>query len=128
MGKITRQLLKDIRKDIDEALVDTAKKYGIDINCGSGSYGELEGSMKLIFSTTNEEGESQEAVDFRNYAHFDDLNPDWLYQTFSHGNDTYKIIGYKRKARKNNILLERLSDNSIRITEAKLVAYAMNRQ
>ena len=78
---ITKQLLKDLRVDIDEALKPIAQKYGIEIQSGRGVYGGLEGHLKILFKTTNEEGDDQRAIDYKRFASLYNLKEEWLGKT-----------------------------------------------
>ena len=123
---ITKELLIDLREDLKEVLKPLAEKYGIEIHSGKGIYGRLEGSLKLELRTTDANGDSQEALNFKSNAWHFDLNPDWLYKTFqdNYGN-TFEIVGWNNKARKNCILLKRLNDNRECMCSPEMLKSAM---
>ena len=112
---ITRKLLQDIRPEMDEALKPLAEKYGITIQVGNGSYGGLTGHLKVNLATTNEEGEDQNAIDYKRYASLYNLKEEWLNQSFVQRGETYTIVGLNPKKRKNMLLVRRERDGSIRI-------------
>ena len=124
---ITRKLLQDIRPEMDEVLKPLAEKYGITIQVGNGSYGGLTGHLKVMFSTTNEEGEDQRAIDYKRYASLYNLEVEWLIQSFVQGSETYTIVGLDLKKRKNMLVLRRERDGQIRIAPTRMANYNMNK-
>ena len=104
---ITKQLLKDLRVDIDEALKPIAQKYGIEIQSGRGVYGGLEGHLKILFKTTNEEGDDQRAIDYKRFASLYNLKEEWLGKTMKYGSDSYTIMGLDTNKRKKVLVVKR---------------------
>ena len=117
---ITKQLLKDLRVDIDEALKPIAQKYGIEIQSGSGVYGGVEGHLKILFKTTNEEGDDQRAIDYKRFASLYNLKEEWLGKTMKYGSDSYTIMGLDTNKRKNVLVVKRVRDGSIRIAPSSI--------
>lgn len=118
---ITRKLLKDIREPIESALKEVSEKFGIEIAMGRGMYGDEYGSIKLELSTISESGEvvTKEASAYKEYAgkwgDLSEFDPDWLFKEFDYAGKTMKLMGFRTKARKNNIMLLRVADGDTRV-------------
>ncbi len=54
-----------------------------------------------------------------------ELKAEWLNETFVSGGQTYRLAGRKRKG-KNCMLIERLSDHSMRVTTEEQVILHFN--
>jgi hypothetical protein len=114
MAKINKQLLKDIRPAIDDALAEVAARFGVQIKAGNASY-ELDGStakMTINFSAIDEaSGEVADPLAVE-YDRWQKLFPHQYVErgTVIHfaGRD-YKIIGMARGGRsKYPIIAERV--------------------
>src|SRR5210317_201051 len=106
MTVITPPLLKSIRADVEEALAAVAKKHGVTITTGRGTYTAEWATMKLEIAAIDSDGtvQTKEAVDFVAYAFRYGLSPDDLGKEFSYGGETFEIIGLKTRATKMPIL------------------------
>ena len=119
--QIDRKLLQAIRPRIETALTDIANEFGISIKAGRGQYADEYGHLKLEFATVSDSGVvmTKEAADYKeNAGQWGDLkefDPAWLFTEFEHGGEAYKLMGYRTRATKKNIMLLRLSDNTTRI-------------
>jgi hypothetical protein len=122
--QITRQMLKDLRPEIEDALKGVSEKYGIKMQLGNGHFGGLTGDYKLILTTTGANGETPESRDFALYASRFGMDESWLGKTFKSNGHTYTIKGILPKKRKMPILLDR-SDGVERIMDEKSVRRAM---
>lgn len=110
MTKIDRQLLNDLRPDMEEMLQPLAEKHGINIEIGSGRYGGLTGHLKVELSTTNEEGDDERAVQYKQYAENHGLRKEWLGKSFKIRGESFTVIGLDLKKRKNIVILRRDRD------------------
>ena len=50
-GVISKEFLKEIRKEVNQALESVAEKHSIEIHCGNCSYGKNEAIYKLKINT-----------------------------------------------------------------------------
>ena len=105
--QITRQMLKDLRPEIEDALKGVSEKYGITLKLGNGHFGGLTGDYKLLLTTTGENGETPESRDFALYASRFGMDESWLGKTFRLGANTYTIKGILPKRTKYPILVIR---------------------
>ena len=114
---IDRKALQYLRGVIDSALDELSNEqgWGIKLQLGNGSYSGSNGHFKLNISAIDESGTvvTEEAEDFKRYAELYGLKPEWLgvsftYTSYKQGStpETYKIIGFKARARKRQILTE----------------------
>ena len=127
--EITRQVMKDLRPEIDDALTVIGDKFGIDIKVGNGVYGGLDGSFKLLLKTTGDDGETSESLNFKRYGHRYGMDTEWLGQSFKHGSGiSYTIAGLNPKRRKYAIVVVRDSDQKQLLMSSHGVQSAMKRK
>jgi len=122
--EITKKMLVDIRPEIEDALKEVSKKYGITMEVGSGHYGGLQGDFKLLLNATGDNGETKESQDFYRYASGYGLRPQWFGKTFEHKGFTYTIEKIFPRKRKMPIGVTR-SDGSKRIMGESFVRRLM---
>jgi hypothetical protein len=121
---ITRQMLKDLRPEIEDALKEVSEKYGITMKLGNGRFGGLTGDYKLLLTTIGENGETPESRDFALYASRFGMDQSWLGKTFNVNANTYTIKGILPKKTKRPILVVR-GDGAERIMDHLSVRRAM---
>jgi len=127
--EITREMLKELGPAIDSALKPLAEQHGIQIRVGNGVYGGLDGSLKLLLSTTSEEGETSESRNFKIFGHRFGMDIEWLGKSFKNGSGiSYTIQGLNSKRRKYNIVVVRDSDQKKLLMSSHGVQQAMKRQ
>jgi hypothetical protein len=108
--QITSALLRQMGKEIEEAVASIAEKHGVDISYGGGRYDVLSATLKLKISARTSDGKTKAQVDFENYAKLYDLDPSLLGQTVKMRNRHYKIVGLNPRCTKNAVSLERVPD------------------
>ena len=123
--QITRQILKDLRPEIEDALAGVSEKYGIEMKVGNGAYSGLGGHFKLLLSTTGENGETQESQTFKRLASDYGMDKEWLGKAFTFDGNTYTIKGILPKKRKMPILVVRGKDNAERVVTISGVRQGM---
>ena len=123
--EITRHLLQNIRPEITEALKPLAIKYGIEINATSGVYGGLEGSIKVVLSSTNEVGDDRRAWEYKKYAEDFGMKAEWLNQSFYMRPHNYTIIGLDMGRKKNKLVIRRDSDGRILVSQPSTAIIGM---
>lgn len=112
MAQVTRELMKSLRADLDSALSEVAKKHGILIRVGSGTYAPdgATGHYKLELAAGG--GSPDEKVhhvtaraDWKRCAELFGLAPDWCGKTFSRNGTPCTIIGLMPKRQKYPVLV-----------------------
>lgn len=107
MAEITRDLIKNIRGDIDEALKVVGEKYGVKLSTGNASFTAGNATMKLEIAAIVEGGKviSKEVEDFNLYCRRYGMTSDHLGKTFKAWNGIeYTIIGCRPRASKSPII------------------------
>lgn len=98
---ITPLLLKAMRPEIDKALAEVGKRFGVSFKAGGSKYdrsGAL-GEFKLELAVPTDDGETDPAVvraisDWNAYASaLFNLEPGWLGKTVNHAGKPHKILG-----------------------------------
>ena len=136
---IDRKALQYLRGVIDSALDELSNEqgWGIKLQLGNGSYSGSNGHFKLNISAIDESGTvvTEEAEDFKRYAELYGLKPEWLGEIFTYSSvkqggtpETYKIVGFKARARKRQILTEHIESGRRVVWPAKNVLELMERQ
>ena len=123
--EITRQMLQNIRPEITKALEPLAIKYGIGIDATSGVYGGLEGSIKVVLSSTNEVGDDRRAWEYKKYAEDFGMKAEWLNQSFYMRPHNYTIIGLDMGRKKNKLVIRRDSDGRILVSQPSTAIIGM---
>lgn len=106
LKNIDRKSLQMLRPLIEKELETLAKKHGIIIKVGNGSFDmtHLNGQLKVEISVVGEGGMvmNREATDFLNNAELLGMKKEWLNKEFTNGNgNKFKIIGLRLRARMN---------------------------
>lgn len=115
--QVTRQLLQNVRADIDKALAEVAKKHGVLLLLGNARFNEYEANFKLNLSITNESTvaaidsglstkDAKAIADWATHAWLKGLKLEWCGQTFTEGGTVLKVIGFLPNKRVNNVLVE----------------------
>ena len=141
---IDRKALQHLRGVIDSALEELSNKHGwgIELKLANGTYnGTTNGHYKLNLNLIDDSGAvmTEEAEDFKRYAELYGLKPEWLGENFTYTSykqltkqgstpETYKIIGFKARARKRQILTEHIESGKRVVWPAKNVLELMERQ
>jgi hypothetical protein len=102
---ITRQLLRDIRVDVDAALVAIAKRHGVLLSMGNASFRETDATMKMNITLADKAtvaavasgGVSAKAAkaeaDFKKLAKSYGMEPEWLHTAVSIHGRSMEIAG-----------------------------------
>ncbi len=114
MGKINRAFLRGFTDDAKAALAAVAIKHGVSVEYKGGSWAPDGGNATLKFeiAAPNAQGEtlSREAEAFKRHAKDYGFEPADLGTKFKRGDETYQIIGLKRRNPKFPILAIRMRD------------------
>ena len=111
-----RPLLKALRTEMDAALASVAKKYGISIRTGNGSYSQLAASFKVELAVIGKGQEGEDPAVIRGAAAWhrsaplysmDGLQADWLGKSFESGGVTFTIVGLDPRKRTRPVLMRK---------------------
>lgn len=114
---ITRQLLRDIRADVDAALVAIAKKHGVLLSMGNASFTAESATMKMnitaadkgtIAAVTSGGVSAKTAkaeADFKRLAKSYGMEPEWLHTSVSIHGRSMEIAGLLPNKRVNCVLI-----------------------
>ena len=105
--KFDKNSLTHVRSEVDKVLSTLGKDLGVDFKLKNIRYQDNTFSVKLEGSIA---GFDTRANDWDLYYRKFDLKKEWLHKTFQHEGKTYKIVGLRPKARKQTVLVERVSD------------------
>lgn len=104
---MTKELIREIRDDVNAALAEVARKHGLAIHAGNASFDTNAATFKLVCSTVAEDGKAMtpEASAYQQVAGMFGWVP--LFSTISIGRDEYTVVGYNSRARKQPVIVER---------------------
>lgn len=108
---ITRQIAKSFNEDLRSSLKPLEDKYGIKINFGTLRFSDVEMKTTLtaeVLNVTETNGSviEKRQSDFNMWCFLAGLKAEDYGKVFVHNGKTYKIIGIKPRAKKNNVMLE----------------------
>jgi hypothetical protein len=125
MSKITKDLLRNLRDDINTALVETSNKYNVNLRAGNVSYDPTLGTatIKLEVLTLTDDGEKRDipAELFLKHADLLGLNKDDLNKEITISGRKFTVSGYKPKSRKNCILIKDVHSGKTFVTDIQTV-------
>ncbi len=127
---IDKQTLQHLRKEIQDALENLNERYNIKIIVGNGSYRASNAKIQLLVNTIGKDGtiKTKESTDYIQETFLNSwLKPEWLYQSFTFKAETYKIIGYLKRASKRPILTERKDGQQYNFDTASVIRYMGNK-
>ncbi len=106
---ITRQLLKILREEIDQALKTVGEKHGLEFQAGSASFSGNNFTFKLAGSMIGEDGKAvtKEVETFKAFAKLYGLQPEDLGKEFTRHGRRFTICGLKMSAKKYPIMATR---------------------
>ena len=108
---LDRQNIRLINSEINNAVQEVAKKYGVEIKTGSSSYTSNSATTKVVISTVGDDGVvmTREVEDFNNNKELFGITKN-IGDTFSHRGVEFKIAGLMPRSRKFPVLGKRVSD------------------
>lgn len=124
MANIDKTLLQNLRPEIDRALADLAKKYGIQIRTGSATFTADNATFKLEVNRLAEDSEvvTKELSDLKLYLKILGLTEQHLTQVFKlPSGRQVTLAGYRRKARTQPFLIKDIADGKIYLAREDMV-------
>ena len=124
----TREKIKEVAKLVEETVSEVLKEQGIEVRSAGGTYSELEYTMKLKLSTTNDNGEDQYATDFRRFGRTYGLKEEMLNSVVELGRGKFmKITGLDMGRRKHVVHLEAVKTGKKFLTDVDTANRAYDR-
>tara|TARA_R110002020_G_scaffold437978_4_gene648333 strand:+ start:102 stop:494 length:393 start_codon:yes stop_codon:yes gene_type:complete len=124
----TREKAKELSKVVEEEVSKILKERGIEVKSAGGTFSELEYTMKLKLSTTNQNGEDQYAADFKRFGKGYGLKEEMLNSVIELGRGKFmKITGLDMGRRKNVVHLEAVKTGKKFLTDIDTATRAYDR-
>jgi hypothetical protein len=115
--------LRNLRDDLQSALLSVASKHGIKISVGSAKYQPEQATFKIELVTVGVGGVDNKAkAEFDRYCSSFGLRPEHFGGVIKFGRDSYKISGLKPRAPKRPILATSVTDGKTYILPESAVA------
>lgn len=127
---ITPKMLKEIRKEINEALENVGKRHNLHLECANAKYSKTNFTMQLKGSVVNENGEvqSEAKINFLKEAAYYGLDPQDLGREFESRGEVFVICGLNVRARTMPILAYKKYDPSAKYKfSAEIVKRALSK-
>lgn len=112
MTAITKDLLKQLRVDMNAALLAVAQKHGVSISTGNASFNAEQATFKvdiLQSGTTSQDAHMDKMASALALAKFYYPNVDAA-ATYSFRGEKFKIVGYNTRAKGFPFIIECLSN------------------
>jgi hypothetical protein len=101
--KFNDKEFKKLRNAIKEALADVEKEFDISLQPGNISYNPTSFTMKIEGKRTDVD---TDRIEFEKYCCLEGFEPTDYRREFVNGNDTFMLIGFNPKNRKNVCKIE----------------------
>jgi len=108
--EITKEKCREIRERAEELLKPLVEEMGIEANVGNATYGHSSATFKVEFRVLSEDGTptGKDAEAFKRYEYRHGISPDALGVTFKLKGEDFRITGYRPRATKNPVLVEKV--------------------
>lgn len=125
-----RATCKALQADVIEALKSVATKHGIQFAYKGGSFNPSNFTFRIEAAVVGAGGvvETREHKDFVMYAPLYQLKAEWLDKTFDHSGDTFTIIGFSTRKRKNPVLCKSKNTGKTYVFATSLIKLFMEKQ
>ena len=109
--QFTKDNLRQMNAEIEQAIKDVTKKYGVEVKLGNTRFSGSNASTKFELMTISDSGDvmTKEATDFNRYKNYKGIRAN-LGDSFQYGGKTYTIVGYKPRSHKYPILAKCSND------------------
>jgi len=107
-----RQSCRHLSDDITAAIQSVAKKYGVSLQYGGGTYNEATATLKISAVVANSNGKIQTKgeADWKRYHNMFGLKANILGTKINYAGEQYKIVGLSPRSRRFPVLVERVSN------------------
>lgn len=105
--EITREMVQNFRKDLDEAMKSVGEKYGLSVNCGNINYSNAKIDVKVMAIPIPTADFDPAKEEWKRFVQFTSLHEDDFGKAITIGGVNYTIAGCNPSARTNNIKLQR---------------------
>lgn len=124
---LNRDVIRDLRTEINAALAAVAAKHGLSMNAGNCSFTSTSATLKLEISTISATGEviSKTLAALRSNAKWLGLTDDHLNATFQIAGHTYKLVGYNQRRYAKPFEIKCLDNGKTYITTKQQVYSAL---
>jgi len=121
---ITRELLANLRYEMDDALSEVGRKHGLVFKTGNATFDADNATFKVTLSTIGEKGEviDKDAAGFLRMAHLYDMAASDLGKLVHVGSTDYIIKGLRAGRGQNWILGQRADGKSFKLPVATVAA------
>lgn len=102
--KITKPLLKEFRKEMNEALGPVFEKYGMEVEIGKIRFGEDDFVANVNVSSKGPDGESVAQTKFENHCEEYGLKKSDFGRKFTYDGKVFEIVGIRTNATRNPIV------------------------
>jgi len=113
--------LKEMRNEINSALENISKKYGVDFNLGNISFDLSSFKTKLECRISQINGKKSEQIHFEKYCWKFNLDKSYFGKTFEYQKRKYKIIDCKERKGQYPIICKNLKNNKNLLFPSELV-------
>lgn len=110
---MTTIMLKEIREDVNKALIEVGKKYNMQMHLGNISYDECGFKGKLIATLNDIDGKHPTQVNFEKYCNIYGLDVTDYNKEFTRSGKTFIVKDIKVSSRKYPILCECKQDGKM---------------
>lgn len=125
IAKINPAALRELREAFNEALKSVGEKYGVQMRTGSGSYATegTSGHLKVEITLGSNEKELADSArkSFEAHAMKGYIEPEWYGQHIVLNGTAFTVHAINPRARKNEIVIKRVSDGGLMVTGAATV-------
>lgn len=123
--EFTREMVQDLRNEINKALAPLGAMYGMDFIAGNATYQPLSATFKLEVSFAKSEDFDPEKATWDNHCRYSGLKPEDFGKMVVFNGTTYRICGYEPKARKNCVKIRQLSNGKIFVASSEEIRRAL---
>ena len=116
-----KRTLKTVREAIDGALAAAFADSEINAQCANISYDEYSCTVKVKLTVGDENAKEKDA--WKREAHYFGIDADALGKTLMHQGQEWTIIGWRSRARKYPVLVQRGDDKLCLTTDEVLCTY-----
>lgn len=136
MTTITRSLLRSLREDINQALIEVGKKHGVTLVADNAKFTDMSARFVLAVAPATEAVQAQIAsgidpkmakaeADYKAFCKTYGAEPEWLGKQIRVGSGQFTVVGLLPNKHKNCILIQRISTGKNFIVDPATVRSAL---